>query len=328
MSYTGKTWANGAGGGTPLDATGLNDWEARIAAGITAAGGGASALTATAVKTANYTAAAGDFVPVDTTSGAVTITLPTAPADKTQVAVKHVIQGSTNAVTIQRGGSTDVFNKTAGATSFTLPLLAQGAILQYKATGGIWYILSDDLALAQLDARYVAVANAAVLDTTASDIQPGVTTGTPVAGATGKAADAGHQHQLPAHDHSTTNKGGTLILLRLPHTYSVSGTLAVPSGGTNFLPPFAVPVPSGKTVKLVAARIWVRSGTATLSINKNGSALSGLSALSITSTPTTFTATGTGSDNTMADMDQIAPVISAVSSSDGLSCTLYFDYSL
>jgi hypothetical protein len=34
------------------------------------------ALTATAVKTSAYTAAAGDFVPVDTTSGAVTITLP------------------------------------------------------------------------------------------------------------------------------------------------------------------------------------------------------------------------------------------------------------
>lgn len=175
----------------------------------TVAGGGGSSLTDTGVKTAGYTAVAGDLVRVDTTSGAVTVTLPSAPADKSQVAVKHVIQGGTNAVTVACAGS-DVFNKSGGGTTLSLSLLAQGAILQYKATGAIWVILADDLPLSQLDARYVAVANAAVLDTTASDIQPNVTTGTPVAGAVGKAADAGHQHQQVAHDHTTANKGGTI----------------------------------------------------------------------------------------------------------------------
>jgi hypothetical protein len=110
-------------------------------------------LLPTAVKTTNYSAAAQDFVPVDTTSGAVTVTLPTAPADKTQVGVKHITQGGTNAVTVACGGS-DVLNKAGGSTSFTMPLLAQAAILQYKASTGIWYILEDDLPLGQLDLRY------------------------------------------------------------------------------------------------------------------------------------------------------------------------------
>ena len=113
----------------------------------------AGLLTPTAVKTAGYTAAAGDLVPVDTTSGNVTITLPAAPADLAVVAVKHVTQGAANTVTVACAGS-DVFNKTGGATSGTLTLLAQGMLLQYKAAGGIWYVTADDLALTQLDSRY------------------------------------------------------------------------------------------------------------------------------------------------------------------------------
>jgi hypothetical protein len=36
--------------------------------------------------------------------------------------------------------------------------LAQAVILQYKASGAIWYILADDLPLSQLDARYATAA--------------------------------------------------------------------------------------------------------------------------------------------------------------------------
>lgn len=106
--------------------------------------GSGLALNPTAVKTANYTAVASDFVPVDTTSGNVTVTLPTAPADKTVVAVKHVIQGSTNTVTIARGGS-DVFNKAGGSTSLTFAALNQAVLLEYKATGAIWYVVAADI---------------------------------------------------------------------------------------------------------------------------------------------------------------------------------------
>jgi hypothetical protein len=123
----------------------------------------ALSLVPTAVKTSSYTAAPADLVPVDTTSGAATVTLPTAPADKSVVAIKHVIQGGTNAVTINCGGS-DVFNKTGGGASLTLSLLNQAVILQYKSSGAIWYVLADDLSLAVLDARFATVAQGTKAD--------------------------------------------------------------------------------------------------------------------------------------------------------------------
>jgi hypothetical protein len=115
--------------------------------------GAAQALARAAVKTSAYTAAAGDLVPVDTTSGAVTITLPTGVPDKSRVTVKHIIQGGTNAVTVACSGS-DTYNRTGGATTTTLPLLAQGVTVEYNSAGGIWTILNGDLPLSQLDLRY------------------------------------------------------------------------------------------------------------------------------------------------------------------------------
>jgi hypothetical protein len=114
----------------------------------------APALIPTAVKTAAYTASANEFVPVDTTSNPVTITLPSAPANGTRFGVKLVIQGGTNTVTVTRGG-TDVFNKTGGNTSVTITLLNQGVQFQYY--NGIWYGVAADLGLTALDARYAPI---------------------------------------------------------------------------------------------------------------------------------------------------------------------------
>jgi len=111
-----------------------------------------------AVQTSAYTANPGDFVPVDTTSGAVTVTLPTEPADGTVVAVKMIKQGSTNTVTIACGGG-DVINTAGGSASGTVTLLNQAAVLQYEESAGIWYGL-DSLALSQLDLRYTQIAAA------------------------------------------------------------------------------------------------------------------------------------------------------------------------
>lgn len=114
-----------------------------------------NALVPTAVKTSNYTAAVNDFVPCDNTSGTFTVTLPTAPADKSLIGIKMVVQSGTNTITMATGGS-DVFNVAGGSTTGTLTLLKQGILLQYKASSAIWYVLSDDLPLSQLDARYAA----------------------------------------------------------------------------------------------------------------------------------------------------------------------------
>ena len=99
--------------------------------------------------------AANSLIPVDSTAGPVNIPLPVAPADKTLMAIKHVTQGATNAVTFSCGGS-DVFNVTGGVTSKSLPLLNQSALLEYTATGAIWTVISDALTLTSLDLRYLA----------------------------------------------------------------------------------------------------------------------------------------------------------------------------
>jgi hypothetical protein len=112
-------------------------------------------LLPSAVKSLYSPAAAADLVPVDLASQSVTVTLPTAPADKTQVGVKVVTTGTSHNLTVATSGS-DVFHKTAGPTSLTYSLINQGAVFQYKASGAIWYALSDHTPLPDLDARFVA----------------------------------------------------------------------------------------------------------------------------------------------------------------------------
>jgi hypothetical protein len=114
---------------------------------ISATGGGGSSLTPTAVKTANYTAAVGDFVVCDVSGAGFTVTLPTAPADKSQIGLKIVGQAAlVNTLTIARGGS-DVFNKAGGSTSLTATALFQDMVLQYAASPAIWYVISTDAAV-------------------------------------------------------------------------------------------------------------------------------------------------------------------------------------
>lgn len=111
-------------------------------------------LTTTSVKTANYTAVAGEYVPVDTTSGSVTVTLPAAPADGTQVAVK-LVAGS-NSCVVSRSGS-DVFNAASGATTHTLVTAGLGVTFRYAAGTGIWYSL-DSTPLSSLNGAYAPTA--------------------------------------------------------------------------------------------------------------------------------------------------------------------------
>src|SRR5271154_6728470 len=118
-------------------------------------------LTPTPVKAAAYLAVPGDLIPVDTTGGAVTVTLPAAPADQSMVGVKMVKQGGTNAVTVACGGA-DTFNTVAGSASGTLSLLKQGMIIQYQASIAVWYVLDDSLPLSGLDARYASASGGTV----------------------------------------------------------------------------------------------------------------------------------------------------------------------
>jgi hypothetical protein len=153
-NYTPHTWVDGSLA-TPINATRLNELEAGVVAVDTAQATRQPALVPTSVKTVNYSAVGGDLVPVDLASQSVTVTLPTAPVDKTQVGVTVITTGTSHNLTVASSGS-DVFDKSAGPTSKTYTLIGQGAVFQYKASGAIWYVISANTPLADLDARYVA----------------------------------------------------------------------------------------------------------------------------------------------------------------------------
>lgn len=143
----------GAAGAAGRLAVGANGQVLGVTAGsvgwVTPAGGSASpALVPTAVKTGAYTAAVSDLVPCDISGGSFTVTLPTAPADGVNIAVKiiAVAAAAINTLTITRGG-TDVFNVAGGSTSIVLRGKFQTVTLQYKASTGIWYVRSSDSGL-------------------------------------------------------------------------------------------------------------------------------------------------------------------------------------
>lgn len=168
----------GSGGGGSGTVTSVSALDTSIAVTGTATdpvigiGIAAARLIPTANKTGAYTAAPGEYVMADSTSGAVPIQLPTAPADKTQVGGKHVIQGGINGASLVCGGS-DTINKVGGATTYPLPLLAQAVVLQYKASNGVWYAIASDYGLPTIDARYGLALSAALAggdETTAREL--------------------------------------------------------------------------------------------------------------------------------------------------------------
>ncbi len=91
--------------------------------------------------------------PVDLSLGNINLTLPAAPPDKSQVAVKVIAVAGSNACSILCGSGA-VINRAGGATSLSLSLLNQTVTLQYAAAPAIWYVVASDLPLSGLDARY------------------------------------------------------------------------------------------------------------------------------------------------------------------------------
>lgn len=111
-------------------------------------------LTRTAVQTGTYTATAWQLVPVDTTTGAVTINTPNGAASGVLVCVKLIVMGAGNNATIQLQGS-DVLNKAGGGSTYTLSAASQGVLLLCNGSG-IWTVVSDDLPVSYLNTLYDA----------------------------------------------------------------------------------------------------------------------------------------------------------------------------
>jgi hypothetical protein len=193
-------------------------------------------LAVAAKQTTTFTVAANTVYPIDTTSGAITVSLPNAPADRTIIGFKLVIQGAGLNFTFNTAGS-DVINKAGGSTSGTLTLVNQAILLEYAAAQGIWLVLSDDLPLTDLDARYLAIA-ATAANATAVD---GVTvTGTPTSGqvltaTSGTAAD--WQTPTAAPVSSVFGRTGAVVAANSDYSFSqISGTASsgqLPTGTTS-----------------------------------------------------------------------------------------------
>jgi len=112
-------------------------------------------LIPTAVKTGAYTAVARDLVLVDSTSGTITITLPTGQPDGTVIGVRMVTSTTPTvfAVNVVRSG-TDVFNKPGGATAYGMVSLNQGVVFQYQSAGGVWHPIASAVSLNDLNRLY------------------------------------------------------------------------------------------------------------------------------------------------------------------------------
>lgn len=101
-------------------------------------------------KTANFTAAAGNVYLVDTTSGVVTATLPSANVAGQSLVIKRV--AGTNVVTVNRAGS-----DTIGSAATTADLTLDNESWELVSSGtGQWNLTAGNKSLGSLDSRFAA----------------------------------------------------------------------------------------------------------------------------------------------------------------------------
>jgi hypothetical protein len=104
--------------------------------------------------------------------------------------------------------------------------------------------------------------------------------------------------------------GTDTIVTYSTHTFAVAGAIAVPVGDTDYIPGFYVMLKAaGHTAQIVSARHRINGGTsATVKLQKTGVDLTGFTGISVTTTSTTTNPT----DQSVADGDYIALVVTAV----------------
>jgi len=98
------------------------------------------------------------------------------------------------------------------------------------------------------------------------------------------------------------------------------GNIVVPTGSATDIPPFNMHVLAGTTCTITEVYAYLLSGSMTLTIDQNGTPIPGLSAITITSTPTIFTPT---SPISVADLDQFYIIPLTVSSAIGLTLNFF-----
>lgn len=107
---------------------------------VTAAVAGVGALTNT-VKTADYTAIAGDMVLISNSGGSnITVDLPSSPADGDLVGVVVTGRSSTGNIGIDSGGNSFI----DGSTVKTLTMVGEYAVLRFDLAGNHWLVVSGN----------------------------------------------------------------------------------------------------------------------------------------------------------------------------------------
>jgi hypothetical protein len=156
-----------------------------------------------------------------------------------------------------------------------------------------------------------------------ADHKHDVTTATPVTQALGDSAAEGTATSLARSDHRHGMPAETDKVFRWTQTFAIQGEIKVPSGDTDFIPPFFVSLASGETLKLVKARYLINSGTSvTAKLQKNGSDITGFTGISVTTTAAETDPTNVD----LADNDRLALVVTAVSGTPkNLSFSLVFE---
>jgi hypothetical protein len=121
----------------------------------------------------------------------------------------------------------------AGDTDVSIASPANSQVLTYNAAAGKW--------------ENMIASSGVTLDSTASDIQADSITGSAVVGSTGLAADAGHQHPLVVHDHTTTARGGNIPIGGIATTGTASSSTYLRGDGAWNTPPTASDATSSST---------------------------------------------------------------------------------
>lgn len=190
-------------------------------------------LSRTTVKSANYSAVAGDLIPCDNTGGSFTVTLPTAPTDRTLVCVKLVLQTGSNTISIATGGS-DVLNKAGGSTSYSISLLNESVLLQYNTTASVWTILSDDIPTSNVTSAYSSSSQINNYSYSLNKLNGTKDTFSFNLGAilSWQSITATTKTMVAGEGYVSTSTGGTQLVYTLPTTASVGQVFAVTGAGS------------------------------------------------------------------------------------------------
>jgi hypothetical protein len=107
----------------------------------------------------------------------------------------------------------------------------------------------------------------------------------------------------------------------ITRSFAVKGTLVVPVGVADDIPPFSETFPAIQTENLIGVVGMLIAGTADIDCYRNGSPITGLTSLALTTTPTE---TDLGSPLSISTGDIFTAFLTSVSAAVGLSLGFIF----